>query len=114
MKQVVVQNPVINSPFREPRRHFRFIGESVIHDLQELRNRREQKVVFLLAKLTLDTGEKKKDKEARVTTAQRLWIPAVNNHDEFGRWAFLEISDPWDAKNEVAKHLTDSWEESAK
>jgi hypothetical protein len=26
---------------------------------------------------------------------------AVNNHGDFGRWAFLEISDPWDAKNTI-------------
>lgn len=44
------------------------------------------------------TGQKKKDKEAKVTTAQTLWIPAVNGHGAFGRWAFVEIDDPWDAK----------------
>ena len=44
------------------------------------------------------TGQKKKDKEAKVSTAKTLWIPAVNNHGEFGRWAFLEIEDPWDAR----------------
>jgi len=47
------------------------------------------------------TGEKKKDKAAKVATARTLWIPAVNNHGGFGRWAFLEISDPWDAKNTI-------------
>ena len=51
------------------------------------------------------TGQKKKDKEAKVTTAQTLWIPAVNGHGEFGRWAFLEISDPWDSKNAIKKKL---------
>jgi type III restriction enzyme len=47
------------------------------------------------------TGEKRKDKAAKVSTARNLWVPAVNNHGSFGRWAFLEISDPWDAKNTV-------------
>jgi type III restriction enzyme len=47
------------------------------------------------------TGKKDKDKEAKTTTARTLWIPAVNNHGSFGRWAFLEISDPWDAKNAI-------------
>ncbi len=51
------------------------------------------------------TGQKKKDKEAKVTTAQTLWIPAVNGHGEFGHWAFLEISDPWDAKNAIRAKL---------
>ena len=47
------------------------------------------------------TGEKKKDKAAKVATARTLWTPAVNNHGGFGRWAFLEIADPWDAKNAI-------------
>ena len=51
------------------------------------------------------TGQKKKDKEAKVTTAQTLGIPAVNGHGEFGRWSFLEIHDPWDAQNEIRREL---------
>ena len=51
------------------------------------------------------SGEKKKDKEAKVATAQTLWVPAVNNHGAFGRWAFLEITDPWDAKNRIRDAL---------
>ncbi len=43
------------------------------------------------------TGEKKKDKAAKVETARTLWVPAVNNHGGFGRWAFVEVTDPWDA-----------------
>jgi len=51
------------------------------------------------------TGERKKDKAAKVSTARNLWVPAVNNHGGFGRWAFLEISDPWDAKNTIRAFL---------
>lgn len=47
------------------------------------------------------TGEKKKEKAAKVETVRTLWVPAVNNHGGFGRWAFLEIADPWDAKNVI-------------
>jgi type III restriction enzyme len=47
------------------------------------------------------TGEHKKDKVAKVSTANTLWIPAINNHGGFGRWAFIEITDPWNAKNEI-------------
>jgi len=42
------------------------------------------------------TGERDKDKEAKTATARTLWVPAVNNHGGFGRWAFLEITDPYD------------------
>jgi type III restriction enzyme len=45
------------------------------------------------------TGEKKKDKAAKVATARSLWVPAINNHGGFGRWSFVEIADPWNAKN---------------
>ena len=51
------------------------------------------------------TGEKKKDKAAKVATARTLWVPAVNTHGGFGRWAFLEISDPWDAQNTIRAAL---------
>jgi type III restriction enzyme len=29
----------------------------------------------------------------------------VNNHGGLGRWAFLEIADPWDAKNTIRAAL---------
>jgi len=51
------------------------------------------------------TGERKKDKEAKVATARLLWVPAVNNHGGFGRWAFVEIDDPWDAKKTIRRSL---------
>jgi len=28
-------------------------------------------------------------------------FPAVNNHGEFDRWAFLEIEDLWDAQQDI-------------
>ena len=53
------------------------------------------------------TGERKKDKAAKVATARTLWVPAVNNHGGFGRWAFLEIADPWDAQNLIRGFITE-------
>jgi type III restriction enzyme len=40
-----------------------------------------------------------------VARKQTLWIPAVNNHGEFGRWAFHEIRDPWDGQHEICAAL---------
>ena len=37
-----------------------------------------------------------KDKEAKVATARDLWVPSVNAHGGFGRWAFVEVTDPAD------------------
>jgi len=52
------------------------------------------------------SGEARKDKAAKVATARTLWVPAVNNHGCLGRWAFLEISDPWDAQNTIRAALS--------
>jgi type III restriction enzyme len=51
------------------------------------------------------SGEKRKDKMAKVETAKTLWVPAVNNFGAFGTWGFVEISDPWDAKNLIRSYL---------
>ena len=51
------------------------------------------------------TGETKTDKAAKVETARTLWVPAVNNDGGFGRWEFIEIGDPWDAKDTIRAHL---------
>ena len=59
----------------------------------------------LLNLLVEVTGEKKKDKAAKVATARTLWVPAINNHGGFGRWSFLEVADPWDAQNLIRASL---------
>lgn len=41
------------------------------------------------------SGERRDDKEAKIATVENLWIPAVNNYKAFGRWAFLEVKDPY-------------------
>ncbi len=47
------------------------------------------------------SGEARRDKAAKVAAARNLWTPAVNNDGRWGRWAFIEITDPWDAKNTI-------------
>jgi len=49
------------------------------------------------------TGERKKEKEAKTATVRTLWAPAVNKHGGFGRWAFLEITDPYDNVSELIR-----------
>lgn len=51
------------------------------------------------------TGEKRKDKAAKVAAATTLWVPAVNNHGLLGRWSFLEIYDPWEAQSLIRSHV---------
>lgn len=51
------------------------------------------------------SGKATEDKAVKVDTAKNLWVPAVNNAQKFGRWAFLEISDPWDVQNTITAFL---------
>lgn len=53
------------------------------------------------------TGERKKDKVVKVETASTYWVPAVSNLGEFGRWAFSEITDPWEAADLIAVNIRD-------
>jgi type III restriction enzyme len=44
------------------------------------------------------SGQDLQDKQAKVDTATKLWVPAVNAEGTLGRWDFLEITDPREAK----------------
>lgn len=37
MAQVVIENPILNSPYEEPQRHFRFSDEGITNDIVEAR-----------------------------------------------------------------------------
>jgi len=60
------------------------------------------------------TGEKKKDKVAKVATARTLWVPAINNHGGFGHWAVIEVADPWDTQNLIRGFLKQAQAEATK
>jgi type III restriction enzyme len=51
------------------------------------------------------TGQREQDKATKVDTAQKLWVPAVNNDGGHGLWAFVEVTDPWNAKDVIRKAL---------
>src|SRR5690606_432127 len=51
------------------------------------------------------SGNPDPKKPSKVATAADLWVPAVNNDGRFGRWDFIQITDPWDAKNTIRAHI---------
>jgi type III restriction enzyme len=51
------------------------------------------------------TGRREQDKAAKVETAKALWVPAVNNQGGYGQWAFVEVTDPWNAKQSLTEAL---------
>jgi type III restriction enzyme len=54
------------------------------------------------------SGGFRRDKAEKVATTKGLWMPAVNAHAGFGRWDFIEIRDPWDAKKAIRAHVVRS------
>lgn len=51
------------------------------------------------------TGARREDKQVKVDTARRLWVPAVNNHGGFGRWTYIENLDPWNVETQLREAL---------
>jgi type III restriction enzyme len=51
------------------------------------------------------SGRDRRDKAIKVATARNLWVPAINAHGGFGKWAFIEITDPWNLKNELLEKI---------
>ena len=51
------------------------------------------------------SGEPRKQKQAKAATAEHLWVEAVNTWGGAGRWAFLEVTDPWDAEHLIRERF---------
>ncbi len=51
------------------------------------------------------SGMPREDKVQKVNTIRNMWLPAVNVCSEFGKWDFLEITDPWDIQNNIRNYL---------
>jgi type III restriction enzyme len=47
------------------------------------------------------SGERDRAKQIKVDTARTLWIPAVNNAERFGRWWFVEVTDPYEGADMI-------------
>jgi type III restriction enzyme len=54
------------------------------------------------------SGERDREKQVKVDTARTLWIPAVNNAERFGRWRFLEVTDPFELPDIVQAILAET------
>jgi type III restriction enzyme len=52
------------------------------------------------------TGKKDDKKTMKVKTARKFWVPAINNMERFGKWAFLEIQDIHETQNLILAGIT--------
>ena len=61
-----------------------------------------------IVNLIIETsGFRREDKVQKVNTVNNMWLPAVNNSGEFGEWAFLEITDPWNIQNTIREFMSE-------
>ncbi len=120
MKQVVIENPVLNSPFEEPRRHFRFSNEGITNEIVESRRissyfvpiprpKKRGKQLAFETEWTQDRVEENKFIN-RVRSRVAMWRQGgyqgiTKTTARLLRWAFIEITDPWDAKNAIRAAL---------
>lgn len=102
MDEVVAyfKNPgILRIPYTNEGVHGHYIPDFLV----QLRDGRPDPLNLLIEV----TGERKKDKVVKVETAATYWVPAVSNLGEFGRWAFTEITDPWEAADLIALNIQD-------
>ena len=59
------------------------------------------------------SGQSRPDKVERVATAREQWVPGVNALGRYGRWDFIEITDPWNAETAIRTHLASRLELAA-
>ena len=108
MPQVVIENPILNSPYVEPIRHFRFSDEGITDEIVESRRvssyfmpipaaKKKGKQLAFDTEWTRDRVEENKFiNRVRVRVAQ--W--------RTGHWAFVEMRDPWNTQTVTREILT--------
>ncbi len=53
------------------------------------------------------SGLRDEAKATKADTARELWVPSVNNAERFGRWRFVEVTDPWEAGSVIRSAATE-------
>ena len=56
-------------------------------------------------------GYRQEDAKIKKTTMDSYWIPGVNNHGHYGRWAFAEFTDVWEMQDDFGKEVAGKFEE---
>jgi hypothetical protein len=56
-------------------------------------------------------GYRQEDAKVKKTTMDSYWIPGVNNHGNYGRWAFAEFTDVWEMQDDFGNEVAGKFEE---
>lgn len=50
-------------------------------------------------------GYRREDAKEKKTTMEVYWVPGVNNHDQYGRWAFAEFTDVYEMQADFSQKV---------
>jgi type III restriction enzyme len=50
-------------------------------------------------------GYRREDAKAKKETMDTYWVPGVNNHKHYGRWAFVEFTDPYEMQADFTEQV---------
>jgi type III restriction enzyme len=79
VKQVVIENPVINSGFREPDRHFKFTDEGIANEVIE--GRRTSSYFVPIAQPRKKKGQKQLVFDTEWTQDRTIATPSISSQD---------------------------------
>jgi len=62
----------------------------------------DEDLLHLIVEIKGYRGEDAKEKKA---TMEIYWVPGVNNHGQFGRWAFAEFTDVYEIQMDFEEKI---------
>jgi type III restriction enzyme len=54
-------------------------------------------------------GYRREDAKAKKTTMETYWVPGVNNHGHYGRWAFYEFTDVYEMQEDFEEKIQEEF-----
>jgi len=55
-------------------------------------------------------GYRREDAKVKKATMENYWVPGVNNHGNYGRWAFAEFTDVYEMESDFEKRVEEEFE----
>ena len=52
-------------------------------------------------------GYRREDAKEKKATMEIYWVPGVNNHKQYGRWAFAEFTEVYEIEKEFNKLISE-------
>ncbi len=73
--------------------------------------RGEDDLLNLVVEIKGYRGEDAKEKKSTMDT---YWVPGVNNRGDWGRWAFVELTDVWEISGDFAAKIEHAFDEASR